>query len=252
MVTKGSFDYGPFTLAKLVEQIRTDQVVPGNLLIDNDTGERCLIEEHPYFGPMVEQSRQSRDDRRRANAEMAHAKSSKRRGLLLVGVFGGCATVLGLLVYVLLGRASDSTDAAPQGISAIGAGELQAKISFPKPDKQERKGSRGPRGGGGGAGSDTLALDMSEGGGSERLPNGVINAKIQDNGRRLGGCLASNGGGHAKIQFIIDGPTGRVNWVQVNGQQSGGLYKCLNRAVRSMKFPTVNGPRTRAEFEMSI
>lgn len=250
MVTKGSFDYGPYTLAKLVEQIRTDQIVPGNLLIDNDTGERCLIEEHPYFGPMVEEARQTRDDWRRANAEMAHAKSSKRRGLLLVGVFGGCATVLGLLVYVLLGRASDSADAAPQGISAIGAGELQAKISFPKPDKQGKKGNRGSRSEG--PGSDTLALDMSEGGGSERLSNDIINAKIQENGSRLGGCLASNGGGHAKIQFIIEGPTGRANWVQVNGQQSGGLYSCLNRAIRSMKFPTVNGPRTRAEFEMSI
>ena len=101
------------------------------------------------------------------------------------------------------------------------------------------------------AGSDPLALDMSAGGGSERLSNDQINATLQRQSRKLGGCL-SRGGGYAKIQFIVDGPTGKVSWVKVNGQQSGAMYSCINRALRALSFPTVDGPRTRAEFDMEL
>lgn len=251
LVTKGTLDYGPYNLAQLIEQIQGDEIVPGNMLIDNDTGERCLIEEHPYFGPLVEQARQSRDDRRRTNAELAHAKQSKRRGLMLMGFIGAGVAVLGLVAYVLIGRDGPQDDDAPKAISAIGAGELNAKISFPTP-AAPKKSSRGSSGRGGPRGSDTLALDMSEGGGSERLPNDLINATIQKKSGPLGRCLVSNGGGYTKIQLIVDGPTGRVSWVQVNGQQTGGMYSCVNRVLRSLKFPAVDGPRTRAEFDMNL
>jgi hypothetical protein len=250
LVTKGTLDYGPYSLAQVIEQIRADGVVPGNIIIDNDTGQRSRAEEHPFFGPLVEQARQTRDDNRRAHAEISHARVSRRRGLVLVSVIGAGVLGLGLIAYLVVGKAGEATEDTHQGISAVGAGTLEAKISFPK--RSEPKKAARPGGGRGPTGSDTLDLDMSEDGGSERLSDEQINGVLQSNGSRLGRCLGQNGGGHAKIEFIVDGPTGKVSWVKVNGQQDGGLYGCLNKALRGLKFPTVNGARTRAEFDMQI
>jgi hypothetical protein len=51
---------------------------------------------------------------------------------------------------------------------------------------------------------------------------------------------------------MIDGPSGRVNFVKVNGQASGPLYNCVSRTMRAMAFPTIHGPRTRAEFDINL
>jgi len=40
--------------------------------------------------------------------------------------------------------------------------------------------------------------------------------------------------------------------VRVNGESSGALHSCLSGVLRSMKFPSVDGPRTRAEFEIGL
>jgi hypothetical protein len=71
-------------------------------------------------------------------------------------------------------------------------------------------------------------------------------------GRNLGGCMQSTGEHGAAIGIIIDGPSGRVTFVKVNDQQSGALYSCLGGVLRSMQFPKIHGPRTRAEFEISM
>ncbi|WP_428264049.1 hypothetical protein [Haliangium sp.] len=247
-VTKGSLDYGPYSLAHLVEQIQEGEVMPGSLIIDNDSGERHFAEEHPFFGPMVEQARQMMDDRRRAHAEVAHSRRARRRGVALVGMIGAGVIGLGLIAYLVVDSAGEASEETRAGISAVDTGKLEAKITFPKPTAPKKR-TAGQRGGGGG--SDTLALDLSEGGGTERLSNDQINAVVQRHGRKLGGCL-SRGQGFANIEFIVDGPTGKVSWVKVNGQQTGGLYTCVNRALRGMTFPKVDGPRTRAEFAMEL
>lgn len=253
LISKGRLDYGPYSTAELIEQIRDDQIMPGNLIIDNYNGERCEAQEHPIFGALVEQARQIRDDRRRANAEVVHAKQEKRRGFVLYAVIACGVLALGGIAYVVVQKTSkDEKQASAQGISTVGEGELNAKISFPtKAEKRERR--KKSSGSSSGGSDEVLALDLGdESGGSERLDDAVINETISGHGSRLGGCLAKNGGGYAKIEFIIDGPTGRVTSVKLNGQQTGGLYTCVNKVMRSMKFPTVNGPRTRAEFDMSI
>jgi hypothetical protein len=71
-------------------------------------------------------------------------------------------------------------------------------------------------------------------------------------GNRLGGCLQKTGSSSANISIIIDGPSGKVNWARVNGESSGGLHACVSGVLRSMKFPSINGPRTRAEFDIGI
>jgi hypothetical protein len=115
-----------------------------------------------------------------------------------------------------------------------------------------------PKGGGGGGAikdnySENLSLDLSDDSDeTETLGMDKVYAVYSSYGRQLGGCLAANGGGSATIGIIIDGPSGKVRWVKVNGQQSGGLYNCINRVMRSMQFPKINGPRTRAEFDIGV
>jgi hypothetical protein len=255
LISKGRLDYGPYGLAEVIEQIRADEILPGNTIIDNHSGQRWSVEEHPILGPLVHQARQARDDRRRANAEVVHAKQETRRGFLLYAVIA--CSVLGLagLAYFLITKTSkDEGAVAAAGVSTVGEGEFNAKITFPKADtgKQQSKRRRSSGGSSGGSG-DTLALDLGDDSvGSERLDDEVINGIIQGRGGRLGGCLAKNGGGYAKTEFVIQGTTGKVVAVKVNGQQSGGLYSCVNRVMRAIKFPTVDGPRTRAEFEMQL
>jgi hypothetical protein len=43
-----------------------------------------------------------------------------------------------------------------------------------------------------------------------------------------------------------------VTWAKVNDAQSGPLYGCLSGVLRTMQFPKIHGPRTRAEFEISM
>jgi hypothetical protein len=71
-------------------------------------------------------------------------------------------------------------------------------------------------------------------------------------GAQLGGCLQATGAGQANIGIIIDGPSGHVTWCKVNGQASGALWSCVNRVMRGMQFPTIHGPRTRAEFDIGL
>lgn len=256
LISKGRLDYGPYSLADVVEQIRTDQILPGHVIMDNHTGERCNVEDHPILGVLVDRAKQARDDARRANAEVVHAKQQKRRGATLYLVIAAGVSALAVIAYFVVVGASRDEGKQVAGLATVGESEFNAKITFPKKEAKKSSGKRSGRssgGGGGGGNDDVLALDMgSEGGGTERLDDSVINETIQRYGGKLGGCLARNGGGYAKIAFSVAGATGKVNSVQVNGQTSGGLYTCINRVMRSMKFPTFDGPRTRAEFDMEI
>jgi hypothetical protein len=96
-----------------------------------------------------------------------------------------------------------------------------------------------------------MSGDEDDGGGSP-LPMGTVFQVYSKYGGQLGGCLASTGSRSAAIAIIIDGPSGRVNWVRVNGEASGSLHGCMSRVLKSMKFPSTDGPRTRAEFDIGL
>jgi len=132
------------------------------------------------------------------------------------------------------------------------------KMPMPKPPPKRAPGGGGGGrrggGGGGGGGNETLALDLSgdEDDSSATLDMQTVFNVYSKYGGKLGGCMQSTGERSASISMIIDGPSGRVSWVKINGEQSGGLYNCLNRVLRSMQFPKIDGPRTRAEFDISL
>jgi hypothetical protein len=266
-VSKGRLDYGPFSLASIVEQIRTSEIVAGNVIVDKDTGARMDVAKHPLLGALIDVAKQARDDDRRAHAEDAHQGRERRRSVMLFGVIGAGVIGLALAVYFIVQAARGDDAKKVAGISTLGEASLKVSLSQPKKPPKKAKSSSGgghksSGGGGGGGGAVTglggnsdQVLDLSgedEDEGSETLDMGTVFNVYSRHGGALGGCLQSNGGGTASLSIIIDGKTGRVSWLRVNGEKSGGLFNCMGRVVKKMSFPTINGPRTRAEFDISI
>jgi len=259
LISKGRLDYGPFSLADVVKQIEKGDIVGGNIIMDKDTGSRGDVADHPLLGPVVDTAKQRRDDQRRAHAEAKMQTAHSRRGailyaFILLGVLGAAAGVY----FIIQKVRGDDNNKKIASVAKVESGELKVTVSLPKvPPKVKHTGGGRRGGGGGGPGgvnsSEDLSLDMSdESDETETLGMDKVYAVYSGYGRQLGGCLASNGGGAANIGIIIDGPSGRVKWVKVNGQQSGGLYNCMSRVLRGMQFPKINGPRTRAEFDINL
>ena len=256
LISKGRLDYGPFSLADVVAQIEKGEIVAGNIIMDKDTGARGDVAEHPLLGPIVDSARQRRDDQRRAQAEAKVQSSQTKKGAVLYGVIA--LGVIGAAIAVWFVIQSVRGDDAPKtvaGVSKVEGSKLDIKISLPKvpPAKKRARGGGGRGGGARDNYNENLSLDLSDDSDeTETLGMDKVFAVYSGYGRQLGGCLGASGGGAATIGIIIDGPSGKVRWVKVNGQQSGGLYNCINRVMRSMQFPKINGPRTRAEFDIGV
>jgi serine/threonine protein kinase len=258
LVNKNKMDYGPFSLADLLKQIEKGDIVHGAMIMDKDSGARSKVDEHPLLGPLVDQAKQKRDDARRAQAEVAVQTRDKKRGVLLyVLIFLGVCGV-GAAVYFVIDVMSDSKREKVAGVEGLDKSDLKVKVSEPKkPPPVARKGGGNRPGGAAGnysRGTENLSLDMSDEGdeGTETLDMGRVFQTYSKYGGQLGGCLASTGEGSANIYINIDGPSGRVGFVRINGKQAGPLYGCLNRVLRGMQFPPIKGPRTRAEFDISM
>lgn len=260
LVSKGKLDYGPFSLADILKQIESGEIVAGNLIMDKDTGARTDVGTHPLLGPMVEVARQKRDDARRAQAEVQVAKSDKKRGAMLYG-FIGLGVVGAALGAWLIIKAARGDEAAKkvEGVAALDGASLKVTVTMPKapPKKAHTGGHRTGNTGVGGnytKGSEDMSLDMSDedDGGGGTLDMGTVYNVYSKAGGKLGGCLQRSGEGSANISMIIDGPSGRVTFVKVNGKQAGGAWACLNGVLRGLQFPTLKSGRTRAEFDIGI
>jgi hypothetical protein len=259
LISKGRLDYGPFSLQDVVDQIESGQIVAGNVIMDKDTGARVDVGEHPMLGPLVDAAKQKRDDARRAQAEVQVAKSQTKKGAVLYAMIGAGVIGAVVAVYLIIQAASKDEKADIGGVTKIDGASLKVTVSVPKrpPPSKRAGGGGGHRTGGGGnftKGSEDLSLDMSDEGdeGSETLDMGEVYKVYSRYGGQLGGCLASTGEHSANIYINIDGPTGRVQFVKINGKQAGALYGCLNGVLRRMKFPSIKGPRTRAEFDIAM
>ncbi len=124
LISKGKLDYGPFTLAAVVEEIRADKVEPGNIIVNKDTGERCYIEDHPLLAAEVERAKQLRDDRRRAHAEHQTVQKETRRGKALFVFIGVGALALAIGVYFLV-KGRTKAPFAPTIASMAKGGDTQ-------------------------------------------------------------------------------------------------------------------------------
>jgi len=261
LITKGRLDYGPFSLADVVAQIEKGDIVAGNIIMDKDTGARVDIGEHSLLGPMVEQAKQARDDARRAQAEVAVQKADKKRGALLYATIGAGVIGFAAIVYFVVLPAMKASDDSKkiETVSGLGGATLKVTFSEPKKPPPSPKRTGGHRTGGvGGPGGknvdEGMSLDLSDENdeGSDALNMNVVYGVYSRYGAQLGGCMASTGEHNANIYININGPSGRVQAVRINGKTAGPLYNCLSRVLRGMQFPTIKGPRTRAEFDISV
>ncbi len=257
LVSKGRLDYGPFSLADIVAQIERGEIVAGNLIMDKDTGARSDVGAHPLLGPMVDAARQRLDDARRAQAEVAVQRKDKKRGVLLYGLIALGLIAVAAAVYLIIASTREAKQEKIDGVNAIEGASLKVTVSMPKkpPPPPRGTGGRRPGGPGGGQqGNENLSLDLSDEGdeGGETLPMEKVYGVYSRYGAQLGGCLASTGASAANIYINIDGKSGQVSFVRINGKTGGPLFNCLSRVLRGMKFPSINGPRTRAEFDISM
>ena len=258
LISKGRLDYGPFSLADVVKQIDKGDIVAGNIIMDKDTGSRGDVAEHELLGPVVDAARQRMDDQRRAHAEVKVQSAEKKRGAMLYGVIGLGVVGAAIAVYFVINAVrSDDKKKAVAGIAKVEGAELKVTISLPKvPPAKKRTGGGGHGGGGGGGGGkydDNMQLDLSDDSDeTETLGMDKVYAVYSSYGGPLASCLGSNGTRSANIGIIIDGPSGRVKGVRVNGSSSGGLHQCIWKVMQRMQFPKINGPRTRAEFDIGV
>jgi hypothetical protein len=257
LISKGRLDYGPFSLADVVAQIDKGEIVKGNIIMDKDTGARGDVADHELLGPVVDAARQRIDDQRRAHAEVKVQSAEKKRGAMLYGVIGLGVVGAAIAVYFVINAVrSDDKQKAVAGIAKVEGAELKVTISLPKvPPAKKRTGGGGHGGGGGGGGKydDNMQLDLSDDSDeTETLGMDKVYAVYSSYGGPLASCLGSNGTRSANIGIIIDGPSGRVKGVRVNGASSGGLHQCIWRVMQRMQFPKINGPRTRAEFDIGV
>jgi len=189
-------------------------------------------------------------------------KQDKHKGLALFGFIGlgVVVVVLGAVFVIKAVKGSDKKGVRDE-IASLESGKISPEIKLvdmpkrPPRDPSKPRGPRVPRAAGsGGAGGfdDALELgDAEDGGESETLDNSQINPVLQRYGGKLGGCLARSGERRGSIEFIVKG-SGRVSAVRVNGSESSGLTSCVRGVMNGMQFPSFNGPRTRASFDMSI
>ncbi|HET6610458.1 MAG TPA: protein kinase, partial [Kofleriaceae bacterium] len=224
LVSQGKLDYGPFSLAQLVDRIRTDKLVAGDIVIDKDTGQRTAVEHHPLLGELVDAAAEKRRFRQRASAEMTQQKRERSRGKMLIAVIGVVIVALvggGILVVNALSHSDEDSHIADMTVEEKGS--VQAKISFPAATRH-RSHHRSGKGHGKTLGyDDSMDMDMAdEGGGSERLAPSDINPVIQQHGGALARCMTRTGSHHAFIEIIIQG-SGKVSDVRVNSKTSGGL-----------------------------
>jgi hypothetical protein len=268
LVSKGKLDYGPFSLADVVKQIDRGDIVSGNVIIDKDTGARLDVAKHPLLGALIDASKQKRDDHRRAQAEVAHQGREKRRSALLLGVIGAGVIGLAIGVYFIVQAARGDDKKQVAGIGDLGDATLKVTMSQPKKPtkKPARTGSSsgGHKSNGGASGGPDVtglggnadqSMDLSgddDDEGSATLDMNTVYGVYSRYGGALGGCLQSAGGGTANLSIIIDGKSGKVTWLRVNGENSGALFNCMGRVLKKMSFPSISGPRTRAEFDISI
>lgn len=260
LVSKGKLDFGPYSFTQVRELIDKDDIQLGHVLIDNHSGMKMNVEDHPLLHDLVMRAAQRREDARRADVEAHVVKQDKRRGTAFFALLGAAILGVGIAAFFI--------------VKAVGGGKKEKKnIEIAELERSELKSfktggarqitggkKRAPRSGSSGsanpASDDALAFDMDDDSvGDERLDDNQINQVINANGASLARCVLDeakrSGTRSADIEFSVAG-SGKVTFVRVNGETKSPLASCVYKKMSSWRFPTFNGKRTRASFPISL
>ena len=259
LVHKDGLDFGPFSMTQLRVQIERGEVLGEHILMDNESGARCLVKEYPGLGDLAKRAHRHIEQARRAQAEQRSAKSEKKKSFattLIVGLV--LLTVLGGVAFYVISR-RDSAG------GRLASREEEAEIeSFLKGVKISRLKASVRRGGHRSAGSpsggsaedfnnDANFGDASKGftEGDQTLDDDQIQNTMMANYRKLIPCIVHGGVNEIAMEFVVRG-NGKVSAVKVNGQRAGALPACLLGRMQSFNFPKFNGSKTIASWSMSM
>ena len=267
LVQKDKLDFGPFTLAEVKRQIERGDIHGEHVLIDNASGQRKRVQDHPAIAAFYVEASRRLDLKKRADAEAKLERSEKRksRGLivgLIVAVLVVGGGVLALMYLrkpqvvekVVKVREPENLEDALKGIT------IEFKSTLP-PDRPKKKGGgpgvrRAP-----GAPTDdfdapTVLGDASQGGGDEQLSQAQIQGVMGANGRALTACIAEErrrnpGLARVDLDFVVQS-SGKVSAVKVNGERGTPVAQCMLGKMRGFSFPRYNGPKTVASYGFTL
>jgi Protein kinase domain len=272
LIHKDKLDYGPYTLAEIKQKIIAHEVVPGDIVIDQELGKRAEVDSHPLLHSLVAEATRVRH----ADGEAREVASEAKRHTALYAfiALGAVALLVGgyALVRVLGVGSSASTHMKDNAIEVANIDGIKVGTARHTDDRDAQRKHRaaktspssvssvgGPRPSGpskGDAWDDSTSFDMAgENVGDERLDDSQINAVLGRNAAPLANCLRAEsergGSHHADIDFIVLG-SGKVSQARVNGETGSPLASCVRSAMAGLAFPSFNGPRTKASFSMSL
>lgn len=268
LVQKDKLDFGPFTLQEVKRQIERGDIKGDHVLIDNTTGQRKRVKDHPAVQAFYAEAEKRLEQRRRSEAEakLERAEKRKSRGLIVglivtvLAVGGGVAAILLLrkptvVKEVVKVRDPENLEDALKGITV--------EFKSTKPPERRRKAGGGggaarPAGSPGGDDFDapTVLGDATEGGGDEQLSQAQIQSVMNANARSLTSCILEERRRNPAIprvdlDFVVQN-TGKVSAVRVNGEKGTPIAACMLGKMRSFNFPRYNGPKTVASYGFTL
>jgi protein kinase-like protein len=265
LVHKDRLDFGPFSLAQVKQQIREGKLSSETVIVDQSTGVKRSIGEHPLLSATLEEASAESERRRRDDADRAHKAAERRTRLLIAAVVSGVVLVLvGAGVAVVQRRKPTVQEKIvyrekEQNLEGLLKG---IDIAWKVPEPPKKRGHRGPRAAGEPGevydefDAPTELGDASQGGGDEQLTTDQIQKVMRQNFGTLTPCVLDEKRRDAslhevQIEFLVKG-TGKVSAVRTNGQRGGPLADCMLAKMKMIGFPPFNGPQTRAGFSMSL
>jgi hypothetical protein len=251
-------DYGPFSMREVRAQIEQGKVHADHNILDNETGDRRRIADHPLIGQMArewtakhaELERQLKDQKDRARHRDSVVK-------LLSGIFAALIVIgAGVGIYAkfiykppekVIVKKEISNEDFFKGI------QIAMKVDPPAPKKAHGPRKKGPKNG---QFDDAQNMNFGEEGGDTLSPDDIQKVMNQKFGL-LAGCLREEAGrnpGTKKLEFEFQVKgNGSVSSVRVNGQTGSPVASCLFAKMQAIQFPECKTcSKTHAAFSLAL
>jgi hypothetical protein len=268
LIQKDRLDFGPFAMGDLKQQLYKQEFSGDDVVVDQETGERSRIRNHPMFRDFIVQLERHLESKRADAAELQRMHQDKRRRTILIVIVLISLAVLGaggaITAYYMtrepetreriVYRERDNLGKLLKGIDITWKAEPTEQANHRR-RLLKRKRVRRP---GAKAGSDDVTHlgDATQEGGDALLSQKAVQGVMAQSFGKLKGCVVQEARRNPSmrqvvIEFGIRG-TGSVSSVKVNGKSSGPFHSCLFARMQTIKFPTFDGQITRAVFSMNL